>query len=724
VASNFSLEAIFSATDRISAPLAKIKSKLGDFGRAASGAVKSANRAVDKGLGAIGKFSNELGLAGVASIAGIAFQLKDVIERGAEFEAVLVKTGTAFEVPVKKGTKRFEQLVDAARKVGKTTEFSALQGAEGLNSLATAGYTIQQSIAALPKVLDFASAGQLELGAASDIASDTLGAFSLRSADAATNTRNMARVMDSMVRAAADSTTNVTQLSEGIRMGGAFAATSGQSIEEFVGMLGILANAGVKGSEAGTAIRNSFLHLTDVTKEAATTMQRLGIHIAKTKTGAIDMPATIGRFAKATEKLTKTQKAQAIASVFGAYTVGPFLNLMNAGEGAIRKFTANLEGAAGTAQTMAETMRDSTSAKIAKFFNIINDVKLGVFEAIAPTVLKIADNIGKWVTANQNLINTKAEEWATKLKDALPEIATQTERVVKALAGFVILAGIVKTISLLVTVIGWLSTAFAWAEFTALLLGTTIGAVIGPILLVAAAVAGLVALVWKFWPQISGFFTAVYHWAVKAIGDMWEWIKTAFASAKTFLVGVFEFIVGLLSLIFAPQIAVVKFFIGVLSSLFQTAVGWITAAWEPIKSWFAGLWGTLLTNVISFIDMLQKAWEPVATFFTDLWDGIVEKFWAVVDPILAGAKQIINLIRTVGRMTLGTADTEGGAATDTRATPAIVSPQARAASESADASANANVDGKITVSAEPGTKAKVKAKSKKVPLVVNPSGAF
>lgn len=772
MAGKFSLEAIFSATDKISAPLAKIKSNLGAFGRAAESAVKAANKAVDKGLSAIGRFSTELGIAGVASIAGIGLQLKDVITKGAEFEAVLVKTGTAFEAPAKKGTKAFADLVAAARDVGRTTEFSALQGAEGLNSLATAGYSLEQSIGALPKVIDFASAGQLELGAASDIASDTLGAFSLRSADAATNTRNMARVMDSMVRAAADSTTNVTQLAEGVKMGGAFASTSGQSIEEFVAMLGVLANAGIKGSEAGTAIRNSFLHLTDVTPDAAKTMKRLGIQIAKTKAGAIDMPATIGRFAKATENLTKAQKAEAIASVFGAYTVGPFLNLMNAGEGTIRKFAANLENATGTAKTMADTMRNSTQAKIQKFFNTINDVKLGVFEAISGTVLQIADSVGKWVSANQDLINTKADEWAIKLRDALPEIWTWTERITKALAAFMIISAVVKAVTLLTTVIGALSTAFAWAEFTALLLGTTIGAVVWPILLIGAAVAGLVALLWAYWPEISGFFSGLYDWAVGAVGRLWDWVKGAFGAGKAWLVGVlesikkafatvapyvvaaFEFVVGLLRLVFAPGIEAVKWYISMVTSLLGAAVDLFTAAWAPLSEWYATLWGGIVETqkayfgVISgiwssvfdvfsgvwsqlveiqrgYFDAVVGIWSQVLTFFTGIWQGIADGFMRFVGPIIDKAKGIIDTIRTVGRLTLGTADSEGGAVGGVQPGPQVVSPSERNARDNQDtAEASASVDGKIVVEARPGTKATARAKPNTVPIETRPSGAF
>lgn len=731
MASKFSVEAIFSATDGVTKTLRKIRGEVSGFGRATENALKGANRAVNKGLGAIKRFSTELGVAGVASIAGIGYQLADVIRQGAEFEQVLVKTGAAFEVPVKKGTKAFEELVTAARNVGRTTEFSGAKAAHGLNSLATAGYSVDQSIAALPKIVDFASAAQLELGQASDIASDTLGAFSLRSSDAAENAENMGRIMDVMSRAAADSTTNVAELFESIRMGGAFAATSGASIEQFTAMAGVLANRGIKGSEAGTAIRNSFLHLTKVTPEATRTMKKLGITIAKTEAGAIDMPATIGRFSKATEKLTKAQKAQAVASVFGAYTVGPFLNLMNAGEGEIRKFTKNLEKANGTTKTMAETMRDSTAAKIQKFWNIITDVKLGVFEAISDTVLDIAGNIGDWAVQNEKLISMKADEWAKKLKESLPEIAMWTERIAKALAGFLVLSAVVKVISLVATVIGGLATAFAWAEFTALLLGTTIGAVVWPIVLIGLAIAGLVALIWAYWPEIKAFFSKVYDWAVDAIGRMWDWIKDAFGKAKEFLKASFEFLVGLFRLIFAPQIEALKGYYNAIKFVLGAVFDYFKGVWNAIGEVLTTAWDAIVEAHRPYYDAFVFLWSGLKDFFRGLWDEIagfaIKAFdWISekLDPILEAVGKFIKTVRAVGRITLGTeTDVDEEVARERRAAH-VISPQARAAAEIAEANATASVGGTITVRAEPGTKAVAKTKPGKVPIALQPSGAF
>ena len=723
----FSIEAIFSAVDRLSAPMAKIRGKLGQLGKAGGKALGGMNRVADAGLGAIGRASTALGIAGVASIAGLGLELRNVMTSGAEFEKVLVRTGTAFETPIRIGTEGFAKLAAAARNVGKTTEFTALQGAEALNSLATAGYTAEQSIAALPKVIDFASAGGLELSQASDIASDTLGAFSLRSANAAKNAANMARVMNSLTRAAADSTTNTAELFEGIRMGGAFAATSGASIEQFVGMMGVLANKGIKGSEAGTAIRNSFLHLTKPTTEATETMARLGIKIAKTESGAIDMTATVGRFNKATAKLTKTQKASAIAAVFGAYTVGPFLSLMDAGEGTIRKFTKNVQRAGGVTEEMAEAMRQSKAAKIARFWNVIEDVRLTVFDAIAPTVLGIAESIGKWVTANQELIGTKAGEWAAELRDALPGIWKWTVRAGKAFAVFAVVAVAVKTVNLailayeaatkLATAVTWLwkgavvAARFATDATTLATIRSTIatGAMrLAQMASTAATAIGAAAL-WAYEAPLklvtlatirSTIATGALKVAQLAAAAA-QWVGRAAVIAATGVQTAYAVVVG------TSSGALGAFRIAALASV--PAIAAQTLALAPLV--------ITLGAVAAAATALALVWQQLSGLSKDLEGsggitGTIGKMWEMktIDPFKANDAAMNEKARD--------------AAFD-RDARQMVTPGERAASEADSFSEHTSkFDATIAVKAEPGTKAKVKAKPSKAPIRLERSGAF
>jgi TP901 family phage tail tape measure protein len=721
----FSLEAIFSAVDKLSAPLAKMQTKLGAFGKSAKGALGRANSAVDKGLAGIGKFSNVLGIGAIASLAGVAFEFKNVMTHGMEFEKTLIRAGSAFDVPVKKGTAGFKELSDAARNIGRTTEFSAQAAAEGLNSLATAGFTAKQSIAALPKIIDFASAGNLELGAAADIASNTLGAFGLRSKDAAKNTLNMARAMDVMVRAAADSTTNVTELFEGIKTGGSLAATNGVKIEEFTGLLGVLANAGLKGSEAGTAIRNSILKLTNATPEATKMMKHLGVEVARSKDGSIDMTATIGRFTKATSKLTKAQKSHAIATIFGAYTVGPFLNLMDAGEDTIRKFTENLEKATGVTKKMADTMRASTTAKLAHFFNVIEDVRLGVFGAISDTVTDIAESVSDWVLENEDLINTKAAEWVATLRDALPDLWKWTKRVTVAVAAFLVVAAAVKAVTLLVAIIGGLSAAYTWLFVST----TTAAGGTGALSIAFNALAG--ATIRSRIATIASTVAQVASRAATVVATAAQWAYTTVVNA-----------VSLATI--GARIATIGSTVAQLASRAATLVATVAqTAYAVVLSVTSGALGAFRVAALASVPAIGAQLTAMAPLLITLglataavvalvaaWDQ-----YNKLDKELAGAGGVTGLI---GKMIdMGTFDPkvandaamneQARADARKREAPQMVTPGARAASEAQDAAAGASgtVDGKIVVEAKPGTKAQVKAKPNKVKLAVGqPSGAF
>jgi TP901 family phage tail tape measure protein len=720
VAKKFSLEAIFSLKDRFSAPIMKIHGRLSKLGQ--SKALAGLNKAVDSGVGAVGRLSSAFGIAGVASVAAFGLELQNVMAIGAEFEKTLIRTGSAFEKPVRVGTAEFKKLEAAARLIGTTTEFSAQQGAEGLNSLATAGYSLEQSIAALPGIVNFASAAALELGQASDITSDALGAFSLRSNDATKNAANMGRVMDSLTRAAADSTTNVAELFEGIRMGGAFAATSGASLEQFVALQGVLANKGIKGAEAGTAIRNSFLHLTKTTGEARDKMASLGVKIAKTKDGSIDMIGTIANFEKGTKKLTRAQKANAIATVFGAYTVGPFLSLMDAGAGTIAKFQKNLERAKGVTEEMAEAMRQSRAAQIAKFWNVIEDVRLTVFDAIAPTVLEIANAISGWVTANKDLIGTKAKEWATDLKDALPEIWTWTVRVGKAFAAFAVAAAAVKVLTVAVAgyeAITKIAAAVSWLWNHAV----TANAIAGGRALIATTALKIAQLASGAATAIAAAAQFAYTGKLNMSTLAAVRLKVAEIASKIALYASRAATIVATAAQTAYRLAVAlttgglgAFRVAALAS--GTAIGAQAAAFAPLL--------ITLAAAAAAVGALVLAWQQYNALDKDLAgsggvSGTVGKMieMGTWDPFKAHDAAMDEKARDK-RLETDNRDRDR-AATDRLQ---IVSPQVRAAEATAEATAAAaKVEGRIVVESKPGTKATVKAQPKTVPLGTPQTGA-
>lgn len=750
----FSIEAIFSAVDRLSAPIGKIRTKLGALGKSAGVALRGANKAVDKGLAGLGRFSDAIGVGAVVSVAGLGLALRDTIQEGAQFERTMVFAAAQFPGMIKQGTKEFAALSRAAESVGEQTSFSAQEAAEGLTLLATAGLSAEQAIAALPKVVNFALASKTDFARASDIANDAMGAFGLTSENAAKNAANMSRVMDVLTRAAADSTTSVEELFEAVRMGGPIAKTAGASIEDFVAMTGVLAGVGIKGAESGTAIRNMFLELGSPSTAATKGMKALGAQVAKTKSGAIDMTATIGRFAKATAKMTKAQKIAALGNVFGARTVGPFIALMDAGVDGIDKFRRGLEGAAGTTEKMAAVLQEDTLGALQQFDSLISGVKLDVFMAIRPVLLEVVKATGDWVTANRELIKTKAAEWVTALRDNLPKIWTWTVRIGKAGAGFLAFAAAVKVIN--VAIIAYevatkLAAAASWA-WTASVKASTLAvnssAVATARLRIAQLASRTAAIVttaatWLYNAALAASNFALKRCIVSEVASRVARVASRVATiAAAAAQRAYATVVGLSSLAVSGLTArEVASRVALLASRAATAAaGAAQAAYAAVVATTSGALASFRAAALASSPAIAAQVAALAPLIITLGAaaaavGALIAAWNQYNALnkdLAGSGGVSG---TVSKMLeMGTFDPfkahdavmneKARERAREREQPQIVTPQQRAATESAEANAQANVDGKITVQAAPGTKASVSTKPRTVPLQLAPSGAF
>jgi TP901 family phage tail tape measure protein len=755
----FSIEAVFSALDKISAPIAKIKTKLGSLGKGASGALKGANAAVDRGIAGMGKFSDAIGIAGAVSVAGLGLALRDTIDEGANFERTMVFAAAQFPGMIKQGTKEFDALSIAARKVGDETEFSSQDAAEGLTLLATAGLSAKAAIAALPKVVNFATASKVEFARASDIANNTMGAFSLTSKDATKNAANMSRVMDVLTRAAADSTTNVEELFDAVKMGGTVANSAGTSLEQFVGYAEALAGVGIKGGDAGTAIRNMFLELGAPSTSAVKGMNALGVKLAKTKSGAIDMTATVGRFAKATAKMTKAQKIAALGNVFGARTIGPFIALMDAGVGTIDDFKMSLEKAGGTTEGMAKLLSADTLGALRNFSSLIDGVKLDVFTAIRPVLLDIIKATSEWVTQNRELIKTKAAEWITALRDNLPKIWEWTIKLAKAFAGFLAFAVAIKAINMAILayeVVAKLATGATWlwnaATDSSILSNVALAGEIVALkvaqLASSVATGALTAATWLYEAAIWAGQVGTAEFTLAAVASkVAQYASSAAAAALTAATWLYEAAQTAVALVTGRvTVATVAGRVAQLASQAATLIATAAqGAYAAVLGVTSGALGVFRAATLATVPAIGAQAAALAPFILTVgaaaaavlalkaaWDQ-----WGALDKSLSGSGGIggtIDQMRAMGTfdpfkahdaaMNASARDARLKQDLAERDAPQIVTPQARAASEAAEANASASVSGEITVKAAPGVKATAQSKASSVPLRVQQSGAF
>lgn len=407
----FSIEAIFKAVDKMTAPITRMQNRVGKFTRSVGAGVASARRGLNKFAG---------GMRNVALVGGVALGLvsagmADVIRTGAEFEDALTSAVAKFPEGIEKGTDAFKSLQMAARRVGRETEFTATQSAQALDFLAMAGFNAKSAIAALPGVVDLATAGKMDLARATDIASDALGAFGLMSDVPETVGQNLARVNNVLAKTSTTANTTIEGLFEAMKEGGPIATSVGATIETFSALAGTMASSGIKASKAGTTLKRVFSTLAAPTGEAAKTLRRLGIQTKDSKGDMLDVIDIFASLEKRLKGLGSTERAAVVERIFGQIPLAGVNVLLKAGSEKLRDYRSALEDASGAAAKMAEKMRSTVTGRLKGLQSAVESVKISIFEMNEGPLAEIINQMTLWVRANEYLIATRVGEWMGKI---------------------------------------------------------------------------------------------------------------------------------------------------------------------------------------------------------------------------------------------------------------------------------------------------------------------
>lgn len=501
MANRFEISTVFKAVDKMTAPITAMQSRLGAMTRSAQKGFRGVNAAV-LGLGA--SISSQLGIASVLSVGALTASLTSATMAGVEFEQTMVNAAAKFGGGITRGSEQFKQLESAAMRAGSTTEFTATQAAQALNYLAMVGLDAQTSIAALPGLIDLATASQTDLGQATDIATDTMGAFNMQAKTAAEAAANLARVSDVMAKTANTSNTDMQMLFETLKKGGPVATLAGASFETVAAQAGIMANAGIKAEVAGTAIANAFLNLSNPTGAAAKVVQRLGLRLKQANGSLKDLPDLIDEVNAKTAKLTKTQRQAAIEALFGREGLAGNVAVLQAGGDALRKYRSDLENATGSTQKMAAIMRDTTRGSLNGLNSAIEGVSLKLFAMTGGHLKEAIDRTTEWVRANGDLI-------AQDIGGFLLGVADNFDQIV---AGVKLLGGVMATL---------------WAFNTALSVMSAIAAANPIVLLLAGLVAAATAVVLN-WGKVQSFLLDSWAMIESSWDSLWTGVENVFSS--------------------------------------------------------------------------------------------------------------------------------------------------------------------------------------------------
>lgn len=307
---------------------------------------------------------------------------------------IAAKTGMDFEAEMSRVKAisgatgdQFKMLEDQALSLGQSTAFSASEVAEGMENLASAGFSTNEIMEAMPGLLDLAASSGEDLATSSEIAASTLRGFGLEAS-------KTGHVADVLAKNATATNAAVADTGEAMKYIAPNARAAGLSLEEVTAAIGELANAGIKGSQAGTTLRSALVRLAKPSDPAATAMERIGF-TAFDSSGKMKSLATImGELNEKTKNLTDEQKQNTIATIFGTEALSGMTVLMQGGKEGLTDLTEQFKNCDGAAKEMAETMQDNTKATIEQAGGALETASIKMLNIVAPAIKDVADCIG------------------------------------------------------------------------------------------------------------------------------------------------------------------------------------------------------------------------------------------------------------------------------------------------------------------------------------------
>lgn len=672
----FSIEAIFKATDRLSAPIAKMRTRLMGFGSGASKSLKSLDERIGKIHSGLTKVATAA--AAVGTVGGLAAFA--IGKTGAEFEQAITAVG-AVSLQTRD---QIAALEAEAKRLGATTQFTATQAANAMETMSRAGFTNADILSGVGSVLNGAAAEGIEIAEMANHVSNALKGMGLE-------TTETGRVADVLALASARTNSSIASLGESLANTASTARQFKIPLEDVVAGVALLQDVGLDASVAGSAMNVMLTQMAAPTDSLKKKMQQWGVTFKDAKGNMLPFQDVLANISLAAQKAGGNMDQVAfiaeLVGMRGEKAASNLSNLFNTGK--VQALTKELQGAAGAAAKMASIRMDNTIGDLTILESAIDGVKVELFETQSGPLRGIIQSMTKWVEANKSLIVFEFQVWLRRITDNFADIVKWLKRIGTAVVAFYAFAAAVKVARLAVlayNVALKLAAVATWAWKAAVVAArlSTVAITAATWLYNAAINAGRLATTRFTVAQVAAKVAQV---AVTATTWLATTAQTAYAAAATATTGAMAAIrVAALASIpaIAAQVVALAPLLVTIAAV-TAAVGALALAWQQynkLDKELAGSGGVTGT--------IGKMWE-MGTF----------------DPFKAHDAVMNEKARA--------------AASVTRSQPQLVTPQERAASE---ARASNEVDGAIRVEAAPGTRASVVKQPRNVRLDLQPSGAF
>ncbi len=361
---------------------------------------------------------------GIKAIAsGIKTIATAALETGSSFEASMSQVAATMGMTtdeIANGSAEYEILNKAAQDCGKATMFSASQSAEALNYLALAGYDAKKAAETLPKVLNLAAAGGLDLAYASDLVTDSMAALGME-------TSELDNYIDEMAKTSQKSNTSVAQLGEATLVCAGTVSLTGQSLETMNTALGVLANNGLKGAEGGTHLRNVLLSLSAPTDKASDAIDNLGLQVYDSEGKMRDLNDIMIDMNSLMSDMTQEKKTNLIKTIFNKTDVAAVNALLKSTNGEYDTLNAQINDCSGAAQAMADTLNDNLKGKVTILQSALEGLGITAYDLFDDEMKEAVDSATDAIGRLQSEIDDGELGVSLRnMSEALGEFATNT----------------------------------------------------------------------------------------------------------------------------------------------------------------------------------------------------------------------------------------------------------------------------------------------------------
>lgn len=317
-----------------------------------------------------------------ALLIGASFGVAESVNSFQDFESMMS------QVKAISGAtgQEFDDLTAKAQEMGATTKFTATESAEAFNYMAMAGWKPQQMIDGISGIMSLAAASGEDLGTTSDIVTDALTAFGLQAGDAG-------HFADVLAQASANANTNVSMLGESFKYVAPVAGAMNYSVEDTSLALGLMANASIKGSMAGTALKTSLANMAAPTDSMAAAMDKYGISLTDSEGNMKSLRGVIDNLRGSLGGLSETEQTAAASTIFGKEAMAGMLAIINASEEDYNKLSTAIGNSKDAAEGMADTMLDNLKGSFTLMQSAIEGTENAFGKRLSPYLRDIAGGI-------------------------------------------------------------------------------------------------------------------------------------------------------------------------------------------------------------------------------------------------------------------------------------------------------------------------------------------